>query len=41
MTEREQDGVLAESPTEWLQNMCKILAQKIKKIGDEFDIVAK
>ena len=38
MTEEEMDKILAEKNEEWLRNMCKILGQTIRRIGDELDI---
>jgi hypothetical protein len=39
MTVEEQNSVLEHKDKQWLKRMCKILAQTIKDIGDEFDII--
>ena len=40
MNEAEMDGVLLKANNEFLKNMCKILAQTIRKLGDRLDIVS-
>lgn len=39
LTEAQQDEMMNGRTEEWLKSMCKILANVIKTIGDEFDIV--
>lgn len=39
MTEEEQDYVLDNQSVFYLKNMCKMLAQTLKEIGNEFDLV--
>jgi hypothetical protein len=41
LTEEEQNHVLDEQPEKFLKKMCKILAFKLKEIGDMFDIAAE
>lgn len=41
LTDEEMNTILADRSTEWLKEMCKILGNTIRKIGDEFDIVYK
>lgn len=41
MTEDEQDEVLKGRNEEYLRNFVKILANTIRKIGDELDIVGE
>lgn len=38
MTEEEMDKILEGRNKAWLRNMCKILGQTIRRIGDELDI---
>ena len=40
LTEDEQDKMLENRSTDWLKSMCKHLAQTIRTIGDQFDLVA-
>lgn len=40
MTDEEKIKVMEDRNTEWFKSMCIILANTIRKIGDEFDIVA-
>ena len=40
LTEEEQDKMLENRSTDWLKSMCKHLAQTIRTIGDQFDLVA-
>ena len=40
LTDTEKVEVMKNRDTEWLKSMCIILANTIRKIGDEFDIVA-
>lgn len=39
MTKDEREEVLGEKSDEFLRNLCHRLADVIKEIGDEFDIV--
>lgn len=39
LTEQEMDDVMEGRTKEWLYNMCKILGQTIKNIGEQLDIV--
>ena len=40
LTEDEQDKMLENRSVEWLKSMCKHLANTIRIIGDQFDLVA-
>lgn len=40
LTEDEQDEMLENRSVEWLKTMCKHLANTIRTIGDQFDLVA-
>lgn len=40
LTEDEQDKMLENRSVEWLKSMCKHLANTIRTIGDQFDLVA-
>ena len=39
LTDTEKVEVMKNRDPEWLKSMCIILANTIRKIGDEFDIV--
>lgn len=39
MTEEEMDFILKDQNETWLRNMCKILGQTIRQIGDQLDLV--
>jgi hypothetical protein len=41
LTEDEQRKVLEGRDEEWLREMCVILGQTIRRIGDELDIVCE
>ena len=41
LTEKERNEMMKNRSVEWLQSLCNILANKIKEIGDEFDIVCE
>ena len=41
LTEEQQDEIMKDRSEEWLKSMCKILAQTIRRIGDEFDIICE
>lgn len=38
LTSAEREEVMKDRPTEWLKQMCRILADTIKCIGEEFDL---
>lgn len=40
LTEDEQDEMLENRSVDWLKSMCKHLANTIRTIGDQFDLVA-
>ena len=40
LTEEEQDNWLARLSDEGLRRMCKGLAEALRRLGDEFDIMA-
>ena len=40
LTDTEKVEVMKNRDAEWLKSMCIILTNTIRKIGDEFDIVA-
>ena len=40
LTEDEQDKMLENRSVEWLKSMCKILANTIRNIGDQLDLIA-
>ena len=39
LTDEEMDKVMETRSEKWLKQMCKILANSLKDVGDEFDIV--
>lgn len=39
LTNDEKDEILSSRSDEWLKNMCKILADTIYSIGEQFGIV--
>ncbi len=41
LTEVEMDQILQDRDAEWLKGMCKILGMTIRKIGEEFELVAE
>lgn len=41
LTEDEMNEVLKDRSEKWLKNLCVILGQRIKEIGDELDIVTE
>lgn len=41
LTPEERDEVLKGRPAEWLKNLCCILADTIKNIGEVFDLEGK
>ena len=38
LTSEEREKILADKPTEWLKQMCRLLADSLRKIGDFTDI---
>ena len=38
LTEEEMDVILANRSEKWLKNMCKILGNTIRRIGDDLNI---
>ena len=38
LTESEKDEMLTGRTEEWLRSLCKILATKLREMGDQFDI---
>ena len=41
LNEQQQDEVMNGRSELWLKSLCKILAKKLREIGDQFDIVAR
>lgn len=41
LTSAERDEVLKDRPAEWLRNLCCVLADTIKNIGEVFDLLGK
>lgn len=41
LTQDEKEYVMKNRDIDWLKSMCIQLARTIRKIGDEFDIVAE
>lgn len=41
LTEDERNEMMKDRSVEWLQNLCNILANKIKEIGDQFDLICE
>ena len=41
LTRDEQEHVLERKDVEWLRFMCCYLADRLKQIGDEFDLVCE
>ena len=39
LTEEEMVRVLEDKDKQWLKNMCKVLANALRSIGDQLDIV--
>lgn len=39
LTEEEMVRVLEDKDKKWLKNMCKVLANALRSIGDQLDIV--
>ena len=40
LSDDEMEEVMQDRPVEWLKDMCKILGNTIKDIGDQLDLVA-
>ena len=41
LTKEEQKEVTSGKSAEWLQSLCLYLADRIRAIGDEFDIIGE
>lgn len=41
MTPQERDGVIGDRPAEWWKSMACIMADCLKKVGDQFDIYSE
>ena len=41
LTEDERSEVMKDRSVKWLQSLCNILANKLKDIGDQFDLVCE
>jgi hypothetical protein len=41
LTENERNEMMKDRSVEWLQSLCNILANKIKEIGDQFDLICE
>ena len=41
LTEDERNEMMKGRSIEWLQSLCNILANKIKEIGDQFDLMCE
>lgn len=41
MTEEEFDNVMEKRNRQFAVNCCKILAKKLREIGDEFDLISE
>jgi hypothetical protein len=41
LTEDERNEMMKNRSVEWLQSLCNILANKIKEIGDQFDLICE
>lgn len=41
LTEEERNNVMSGKSAEWFMNLCNILVNTIRNIGDQFDIVAE
>ena len=39
LTDEQKDEVMKNRSEEWLKEMCRVLADVIKNIGDQFDII--
>lgn len=41
LTEDERNEVMKDRSVKWLQSLCNILANKLKDIGDQFDLMCE
>ena len=41
LTEEERNNVMSGKSVEWFMNLCNILVNTIRNIGDQFDIVTE
>ena len=41
LTENEREDVLSSKSIEWVKSLCYILADTIKEIGEQFDLVCE
>lgn len=41
LTNDEREEVIQDKPVEWLKQMCRILADTIRNIGDTFDLMGE
>lgn len=41
LTEDERQEMMKNRSIEWLKSLCNILANKIKEIGDQFDLMCE
>ena len=39
LAEWQREDVMKDKSTEWLKSLCNILANTIREIGDQFDLV--
>lgn len=39
LTDTEMDEVLKDKEDNWLRELCKILGNSLRKLGDQFDIM--
>lgn len=41
LTEEQQDEVMNGRSEEWLKSLCKVLAKRLREVGDIFDIICE
>ena len=41
LTEEERNKMMENRSVKWLQSLCNILANKLKDIGDQFDLMCE
>lgn len=41
LTEEQQDEVMNGRSEEWLKSLCKILAERLREVGDRFGIICE
>lgn len=41
LTEKEREEILKNRTVDWLKNLCCYLADRLKDIGEQFDIVGE